>query len=362
MEFGVQMIFQSFGYGPEMTDAKVYDEEIRLAILADELGYDHLWPVEHHFEDYSFCPDNTVFLAHIAARTKRIKLGTGAVIIPWNDPLRVAEKMALLDLLSGGRALFGMGRGLARREYAPFKIDMDTSRARFDEAAPMILNALETGVMEGNGKFYPQPRTEIRPRPGKSFKGRTYCVSMSPDSANMAGQLGVRQTMFTQGEWEASKAMVDVYRESYRKHHGATPPPSLTCDFIFCSEDEAEAREDAAKYLTGYIASLMGHYELAGEHFKNAKGYESYGAAVDILRQAGLEDMTQGYLKGQIWGTPEQCIEKINARRAIIGDFDLNCCFRFAGMPFEVAERSMRLFGSKVIPAIHAQDKVKAAE
>ena len=87
------MIFQSFGYGPEMTDAKVYDEEIRLAILADELGYDHLWPVEHHFEDYSFCPDNTVFLAHIAARTKRIKLGTGAVIIPWNDPLRVAEKM-----------------------------------------------------------------------------------------------------------------------------------------------------------------------------------------------------------------------------------------------------------------------------
>ena len=91
MKVGVQMVFQSHGYGPEVTDGQVVDEEVRLGVLADQLGFDSLWPVEHHFGDYSFCPDNTVFLAHMAACTERISLGTGAVILPWNDPLRVAE-------------------------------------------------------------------------------------------------------------------------------------------------------------------------------------------------------------------------------------------------------------------------------
>src|SRR5947208_13776993 len=117
MRVGVQMIFQSWGYGGQISDGQVVAEEIQLGELADELGYHALWPVEHHFDDYSFCPDNTVFLAHMAARTKRILLGTGAVILPWNDPLRVAEKIGLLDHLSDRPLLFGMGRGLGRREY-----------------------------------------------------------------------------------------------------------------------------------------------------------------------------------------------------------------------------------------------------
>ena len=135
MHVGVQMVFQSYGYGPEVTDAQVYREEIALAEQADASGFDSIWPVEHHFEDYSFCPDNTVFLAHMAARTRHVKLATGAVILPWNDPVRVAERISLLDELSDGRVLFGMGRGLARREYAGFGIDMSESRDRFDEAA-----------------------------------------------------------------------------------------------------------------------------------------------------------------------------------------------------------------------------------
>src|SRR3954447_7457136 len=174
MDVGVQMIFQSYGYPDDVSDGQVYDEEIELGVLADELGFDALWPVEHHFEDYSFCPDNTLFLAHMASRTRRIGLATGAVILPWNEPLRVAERIALLDQLSGGRVLFGMGRGLARREYAGFGLPMDESRERFDEAARMVLDALETGFIEGDGPHYPQPRTAIRPRPTRSFRDRTF--------------------------------------------------------------------------------------------------------------------------------------------------------------------------------------------
>src|SRR3981081_863843 len=120
MRVGVQMIFQSWGYDASVTDADVVADEFKVGVRADELGFHALWPVEHHFNDYSFCPDNTVFLANMAARTKRILLGPVAGILPWNDPLRLAEKIALLYHLSDGRVLFGMGRGLARREYAGF--------------------------------------------------------------------------------------------------------------------------------------------------------------------------------------------------------------------------------------------------
>ena len=113
----------------------MYKEELELALRADELGFDSIGIVEHHFEDYSFCPDNFVYLAHLAGITKNAKLMTGAVIVPWNDPLRVAEKAALLDEISDGRLILGLGRGLSRREYDQFGINMDESRDRFHEAA-----------------------------------------------------------------------------------------------------------------------------------------------------------------------------------------------------------------------------------
>src|SRR5688572_24632934 len=135
MNVGVQQVFQSYGYDPPVPDTQVFDEELRLALLAEELGFEAVWPVEHHFTDYAFCPDNVVYLAHLAARTTRIKLGTGAVILPWNTPVRVAEKISMLDHLSRGRVLFGMGRGLARCEYEGLNIPMAEARDRFDEAA-----------------------------------------------------------------------------------------------------------------------------------------------------------------------------------------------------------------------------------
>src|SRR5947208_12624977 len=220
MRVGVQMIFQSWGYGGQISDGEVVADEIRLGELADELGFHALWPVEHHFDDYSFCPDNTVFLAHMAARTKNIKLGTGAVILPWNDPLRVAEKIALLDHLSNGRVLFGMGRGLARCEYAGFGIPMDESRDRFDESARMVLDALETGTIKGDGPFYPQAPTAIRPAPARSFTDRTYCVAMSPDSVLAAADLGARMVMFSQQPWESQASSVATYRERSAGAHG----------------------------------------------------------------------------------------------------------------------------------------------
>src|ERR1041385_7005573 len=181
MDVGVQMVFSSYGWSG-VSDQQVWDEELRLARLAADLGFDVLWSAEHHFFDYSFCPDNLQLMTYLAAACPNVDLGTAAVIVPWHDPLRVAEQAAVLDLLSNGRLRLGLGRGLARREFAAFRMSMDESRERFDEAAPMIVNALKTGFIEGNGKFYKQPRVEIRPRPQHSFDGRIYAVASSEDS------------------------------------------------------------------------------------------------------------------------------------------------------------------------------------
>src|SRR4051794_286139 len=335
MRVGVQMIFQSWGYDQSLSDGQVVAEEIQLGELADELGYHALWPVEHHFNDYSFCPDNTVFLAHMAARTKQILLGTGAVILPWNEPLRVAEKIALLDHLSDGRVLFGMGRGLARREYAGFGISMDESRDRFDESARMVLDALATGYIEGDGPYFPQPRTPIRPAPERSFDGRVYCVAMSPDSVLAAADLGARMVSFSQRPWVDQAVAINTYKERFAAEHGRDAGPPVIRDFVFCDRDLARAEDMAQKYIAGYLASVMEHYELESDHLKNAKGYESYGSAVDMMKAIGLEKLCSMYLGGNVWGTPGQIIERLRARGEGAGGHGLTRFLRHARPPDE---------------------------
>ena len=207
MRVGLLMVFQNFE--DRISDTEAWERDIHLAGLAEPLGFDMLSAVEHHFFNYAMCPDNTQFLAHMAAKTESIGLLTGAVILPWHNPLRVVERMIVLDHLSKGRALFGIGRGLARREYDTFGVDMNEARDRFDEASRMILEALETGYIQGEGPYYPQPRTAIRPRPSRSFVGRVSQVAMSPDSVTQAARLGVKMVVFSQKAWEDQRDIFD---------------------------------------------------------------------------------------------------------------------------------------------------------
>jgi alkanesulfonate monooxygenase SsuD/methylene tetrahydromethanopterin reductase-like flavin-dependent oxidoreductase (luciferase family) len=350
MKFGLLQIFQN--HRSAVPDAQMWDEEVQMALLAEELGFDSVWVVEHHFRDYAACPDNLQYLAYLAARTSRITLATGAVIVPWNDPLRVAEKVAVLDHLSGGRAYLGLGRGLARREYAGFGIDMSTSRDRFDEAAAMILDALDSGFIEGSGPYYPQARTEVRPRPRAGFRDRLCCIAMSPDSVNAAARLGGAMAVFSQTPWEIASGEMDRYRTLFREQHGRDAPVPITSDIVVCHEDPARATELARTHVAGYLSSVYDHYELFSKHFQDAKGYEMYAEAGAVMRDIGLEVIEQQYLDVQAWGTPEQMVERIQQRKAMIGDFDLNLCFRHAGISFEDAVRGMRLFAGQVMPVL----------
>ena len=351
MKVGILLIFQN--YQGRVSDAEMVRDQIRIADLAEPLGFDSLWPPEHHFTDYSACPDNVQFLSYMAAKTSRIQLGTGAVIVPWNDPLRVAEKIAFLDHLSNGRAVLGLGRGLARVEYEHFGIDMNSARDRFDEASRMIIEALDKGFIEGDGPYYRQVRTEIRPRPLAGFRDRFYCVGISPESVQQVARLGARLMVFSQTPWELFKdGALAAYRKAWAEHQQGPPPPPLTGDLMLCHPDAARAEELAYEYMANYYASILKHYELMTEHFKSTKGYEFYGSASDALRAVGLENSARIYTGIQAWGTPEQLIEKLRRRRELLGDFELSLIVHYGGMPVELAEQSVRLFATEVLPEL----------
>ena len=179
MKSGMLIIFHNFDN--RKSDAQTYRDCVALAETAEPLGFDFLMATEHHFTEYSMCPDNLDFLCFMAAKTSHIKLGPGAIIVPWNDPLRSASKMVMLDHLSQGRALLGLGRGLARIEYELFDLDMSNTRAQFDEGARMIKRALETGYIESDGPMFHQKGTD------------SPCPLLRRSRASRRGRPGVRR-------------------------------------------------------------------------------------------------------------------------------------------------------------------------
>src|SRR5258708_36891325 len=168
MHVGYGAVFQNPNNA--LSDAEIYRNELRLAEMAEPLGFDSIWGVEHHFDDYTMCPDVLQFLSYIAGRTSHVKLGTGVVVLPWHDPIRVAEQVSLLDHVSNGRVILGLGRGLARIEYDGFRIDQHEGRTLLVAYAELVLNALEDGFLDV-GKFSRQPRRQIRPRRARSSHG-----------------------------------------------------------------------------------------------------------------------------------------------------------------------------------------------
>ncbi len=352
MDVGMMMVFAAYGW-QNIGDDQVWDEELRLARLAADLGFDVLWSAEHHFFDYSFCPDNLQLMTYLAGVCPNVGLGTAAVILPWHDPLRVAEQAAVLDNLCKGRLRLGLGRGLARREFAAFRGTMNESRERFDEAAPMIVEALRTGFMEGDGKFYRQPRIEIRPRPQHSFDDRIYAVASSEDSVEAAARLGAHMVMFSDRPWPMRLPAIQRNRELHRRFHGREAPPMLIADFCVCWPKLDEAEELARRHMGCFVHSNFEHYELLGEHFATVKGYDAYAQKAAIAKQMGMDGAIEGFMKAAVWGPPDRILRELEARRAVIGEFELDTAFRFGGIPYEVAEKSLRLFAKEVLPVLH---------
>ncbi|MEQ8494791.1 MAG: LLM class flavin-dependent oxidoreductase, partial [Gammaproteobacteria bacterium] len=354
MEIGLQFIFQNTHEG--MSDAEMMRKETEIALLAEEVGMDFLLLPEHHFDpNYSMMPDNTQWLAYIAGKTNRIKIGTGAIILPWHEnPTRVAERIILLQILLGDRFMLGFGRGLAREEYRAFGIDMGTSRERFDQSAEIILDILDSGVAEYDTEYFKQSRTEVTPKPVHGYRDREFLsVAMTPESGQAAANLGATMMSFVQLPWEQHNAAVEAWRARFREMHpGRTPGAPAFSDFTYCHEDPKVAEQVAREYLSKYYLSVIRHYDFDGSHWGETQGYQAYQAGASAIQETGIEAACEAFVQNQAWGTPDQIVEKWSRRVAMTGELRPAMAVSYAGMPFDMVADSLRLIGAKVAPRL----------
>jgi alkanesulfonate monooxygenase SsuD/methylene tetrahydromethanopterin reductase-like flavin-dependent oxidoreductase (luciferase family) len=354
MKIGLNSLMQNIG-APE-TDGEAIAAELELALRAEELGFDSVWAVEHHFSGYSIQPNPLLWLTYLAARTERILLGSAVIVLPWHNPTRVAGEISMLDHLCGGRFVAGIGRGLGRLEFEGLGASMETSRAVFAEGIAMIDRAMKTGELAANGEVVKQPRRSLRPHPRASLEGRLYASTVSPESAAAAARLGVGILINPQKPWSHIAEDMAAYRDEFARHHeGPAPRPIASCQ-VYVHEDAAVAEEVARREIGRYYASVMAHYEMTGEHFDSTAGYEYYARLSAQLQNLDRSDIVDRYLKTQVFGDPEQCVAKIASIVEVTGADHFIGLFRFSELSREQARASTELFAREVIPAIRQLD------
>ena len=351
MHVGMTTVFQ--GFGGTLSDREVWAADLALADLAEPLGFESIWGLEHHFTNYAMSPDVLQFLTYMAGRTTTVKLGSMVMVLPWHDPVRAAEQILLLDHMSRGRVLLGIGRGTGKVEFDGLRVPMSAARASFRESALAIMTALETGVMEFDGEIVKQPRVELRPGPYESFKNRIYSATISPESAQIMAQLGTGVLIIPQKPWHLVAEEIETYRQTYLQAIGVEPPPPIVAQWVFVDENAERAEQMARQYIGAYWHSVVDHYEFDKPHLKSTPGYEFHGLMYDRLTApGGMEKMTDFYIKLHAWGTPEQVLDKIVAFSDLVGSDSVVGVFRYGGMPPQQAEANMRTFAREVMPRL----------
>jgi alkanesulfonate monooxygenase SsuD/methylene tetrahydromethanopterin reductase-like flavin-dependent oxidoreductase (luciferase family) len=339
-----------------VSDAEVYELELGLAARAEEAGFDSAWVSEHHFSDYQLTSQQSMVLSWLAAQTTRLKLGTFVTVLPWHDPVRVAESFSVLDHLSGGRAILGLGRGLGQKEFVGFRVPMGESRRRFTEYSAALLEGLETGVMEYDGEIYKQPRVEIRPQPFGSFKNRTFASAVSPESMEIMARMGVGLLVIAQKPWETTEQELTKYRERFHELNGFEAPKPVLVIVAGVSRDPATIDRMRNVYLQRWARSTVEHYEFDNKGFADIEGYEYYGALANNIAKHGV-DRFNGFLADlQVWGTPEQVTEKLLSYVERTDAGGLVVPLVFGGMPAEEARDCFDLFAAEVLPELKRHD------
>lgn len=343
--------------GDSRKDESIYRDELAVAELVEPMGFDMILTVEHHFTGYAICPNTCQLLSYFAGRTKRIELVSALIILPWHDPIRVAEEIAVLDVLSGGRTIFGFGRGSAPVEYQGMRIPMEESRERFKEAAEIVIKGLSCDRFSYQGRIFNVPETSIRPRPISHPERRLYGAAVSPDSAEIMAKLGLGVMVIAQKDWDMTKSDVDNYRH-YAAEAGFKIRPSFCVPGPVCiAEDSQEAWDLAYTYAAAGLKEITRHYGHAEGSLQGVKSYEFHNRIARTFKKVSNESEAQKkaldfFLDRWIVGNPKEALEKLEYVQSRVEADRFAFDFSFAGVPLGRVQRSMQLFAEKVLPVL----------
>jgi alkanesulfonate monooxygenase SsuD/methylene tetrahydromethanopterin reductase-like flavin-dependent oxidoreductase (luciferase family) len=347
MEFGIQFF-------PDVkTEQKPADQYFREALalvdLAEPLGFTHVRIVEHHFHYYGgYSPNPFVFLAAAAARTQKMRLVTGACLPAFNNPLKIAGEIGMLDAISNGRLDVGFARAFLPHEFRRFGISPDESVARYREGIEQVARLLTEENITSEGEFHQIRDTTTLPRPTQQPRPPFYVAALAtPSSFEYAGTMG-HNVMCVPMLGAAMKELISTYRNARKAAGHEGPGQVMLAHHMFCQEDGALAREIARPQLDAYLKSLV---EGASDWLDgmSSADYPGYDKIIEMMQK---ENTDSQIAKGAAWiGTPVEIIENIKMYQEETGGFEhASLQVNFHNLPFDEAQRSMKMFAAEVMP------------
>jgi alkanesulfonate monooxygenase SsuD/methylene tetrahydromethanopterin reductase-like flavin-dependent oxidoreductase (luciferase family) len=369
---------------PIVDDHAVIEETIEQCVFADAMGFDYLWFVEHHFlTGFSMSPCPEVIYGALSRLTKRIRLGFGVVILPYHHPVRVAERVAMVDHLSQGRVDFGTGRS-APYEQTGMGIDPRDTRAMWEESLAMVPKAWEDGLFSWEGRFWNVPPREVRPKPYQKPHPPIWVAALQPSTYHLAAQKGIGVMALSVAAPTVLAPHIKEYKGNVRK---ATPVGKVVNDqwlsatMAYCDLDNKAGRELAAKSLKTffgpdrpYLKDQINVYEKLIESWGGVPDHLQANFARYIKKEGAVDkdvgvDLSGGsaQIAQAVWnqfdadtladrgvtvsGDPESCLKAIEIH-ASIGVDQLQFLMATETIPHEKVISSIELFGKYVIPEL----------
>jgi alkanesulfonate monooxygenase SsuD/methylene tetrahydromethanopterin reductase-like flavin-dependent oxidoreductase (luciferase family) len=349
MQVGIQFFPD---VGPDVLSARDYwQQALALVGLCDRYGYSHVRTVEHYFNPYGgYSPNPAVFLAAAAQVTRHARLVTGAVLPAFNNPLKLAGELAMLDALCDGRLDIGFARAFLPHEFSRFGVKLDESRARFDEGMEQVRLLLEQHNVTCEGRFHSFRNVTSLPRPTQKPRPPFYVAALATrESFERAGAQG-HAIMAIPMAGGAMAELIGLYRDAWQRAGHPGRGVVMLAFHMFCHIDQAEAERIARDPLNRYLRSLVAAASdwVEGQTSADYPGYDKIIAA---LSRETFETQVE---KGAAWvGTPQRILDTVRSYRRQIGDFEIaSLQVNFNDITLADAKASMRLFGEAVLPRL----------
>ena len=299
MKFGVLQFFSWKNRAASFTD--IYANALKRIRVMDETGYDAVWLAEHHFSDYSVCPSVHMMGTWIATQTKHLRIGTAVSLAAFYHPLRLAEEVALLDVLSGGRVNWGAGRGFDKTEFATFGVTPEESYARYREHVDIVLAAWTNERINFSGKYHTFEGVEVLPKPLQDPHPPVWLAASSPEAVTSAAADGFSIMMDPHSSHADIAAKYSMYADvlDEKGHAPAATRDTPMARFLAVADTEEEARAIATKGAGWLVASYVDPRRF---------GAKTPAGSATLSK----EDPIAAYLRDRvIFGTPESVIDQV---------------------------------------------------
>ena len=357
------MQFSTFSHLAHKSDISIearLREFVQEIELVDELAFSHIFTTEHHFSgDFSLSVSQPVTLTMIATRTKRVRFGPMVIILPISEPLRVAEEMAIIDHISGGRLEVGFGRGTLSHEHKMYGIAPQTDRARLAEGIDVILQLWTSKEPVWSfGDYYKYYGVEMPFRPLQQPHPPVWVPGSAGGSARMWGKRGFGTGAFGLLPLAVNKAALHEYREGWVEG-GRSLEDEQTCYMVstYVSENDREAKAFGREHFAHQM-KLFQEEAIVTRRFNGQSHLTNSDADPYPKLVKGTADGSNRH--SLICGSPESVIEQIEELREKLGGFSMFMGeFAFGMMPYERVARSLQLFSDEVIPHFAAEKKVR---